>query len=67
MSILDILSSIPPKNREVYGYDKTDKPNTHCNWERVLPTVSSDFGWVETDDHFRSRILEEINYETIHK
>lgn len=54
-SALDWLCKIPSIPREVYGYDKDNKPNIHCNWEQVTfyyPT----FAWVEDDKHYRARL-----------
>lgn len=55
-NILDCLEKIPTINRLNFGTDKNNKPNNYCNWERLLPTLSSEFGWVENDEHFRDRI-----------
>lgn len=55
-SILDNLAKLQPICRETYGTDRSNKPNNHCNWERLLPTTSSEFGWVENDEHFRKRL-----------
>lgn len=53
---LDKIAQIAPMSREIYGADESNKPNDHCNWERLIPTLTSPFGWVENDEHFRSRI-----------
>jgi len=53
---LDNLGSITAVTRESYGCDKENKPNDHCYWDRLIPSVTSEFGWIEADDHFRERI-----------
>ncbi len=55
-NILDQLAKMKPVHREIYGTDRNNKPNAHCNWERLPPTISSGFGWVENDAHFRERL-----------
>ena len=58
---LDDLAKLAPVCREAYEGDVDSKPNNHCNWERLLPTTSSDFGWVENDSHFRYRVKSRSN------
>ena len=57
-SQLDIISNINAIVRMTYEGDENNRPNDHCNWQRLFPSVDSDFGWVENDDHLRKRILD---------
>lgn len=62
--MLDELAKCTAVHREVYGYNKLHKPNSHCNWERVHPTTTSIYGWVENDDHFRTRVKSKMGNKT---
>ena len=57
---IDELLSTPMKVfwRVFYGTSEI-KPNDHCYWDDGI--YSDRFGWVENDDHFKSRIKSELN------
>jgi len=64
ISHLDYLMSLNPISREIYGNDPDNKPNDHCVWRDVGYTVEM-FCWVENDEHFRERIKQLTDSESV--
>lgn len=48
-------------SRSIYGKNRMLRPNTHCQWQ----TGVDFYGWVETNNHFKIRIIQELNAELI--
>ena len=50
-NVLDRLLKIKPVDRQIYGYDKNNKPNEYCIWDDYFNH------WVENDLHYRERLI----------
>jgi hypothetical protein len=59
-SILNRWSDMTAVVREHYEGEAHTKPNDHCNWGLLFPTVGSPYGWVENDEHLRKRMVGEL-------
>ena len=56
---LDNIGELFATNREEYGNDENNKPNEYCVWQNVSFSTNPRYAWVETDEHYRIRILQE--------
>jgi len=57
---LDKMGRFYVIDREEYGDDENNKPNEYCVWQNVSFNTYPKYAWVETDEHYRNKLVAQI-------